>query len=64
MEEAFKMKAMIDIQHAFLRMASLSGAAGDPDFLKHSLDDWEDENGDGAAHIGHQENAEEHDPCV
>ncbi|KIH89702.1 hypothetical protein SPBR_07341 [Sporothrix brasiliensis 5110] len=59
MEEAFKMKAMIDIQHAYLRMASLSGAAGDPDFLKHSLDDWDEGDGDGTAPIGQQDNAED-----
>ncbi|CAK7243429.1 MAG: hypothetical protein STHCBS139747_004951 [Sporothrix thermara] len=33
LEDAEKMKAMLDFQWACLQIASLSGAAGDPDFL-------------------------------
>lgn len=38
MVDAAKMKALIDLQWACLRIASMSGSAGDPEFLK---DDWD-----------------------
>ncbi|CAK7232072.1 hypothetical protein SCUCBS95973_008138 [Sporothrix curviconia] len=41
MEDGVRMKAMLDIQWACIRIASMSAAAEDPEFLRDPFDDWE-----------------------
>ncbi|EPE07861.1 hypothetical protein F503_00583 [Ophiostoma piceae UAMH 11346] len=45
LQDAIKMKAMIDLQWACLSIASMSGAAGAPDFLR----EWDDDDDADAA---------------
>ena len=51
MQDGLNMKAMVDVQWACICLASMSGAAGDPDFLRDN-DDYDDYNLNAAASVG------------
>lgn len=51
LEDGLRMKSMIDIQWACIRMASMSGAAGDPEFIFHRRDWSERESEDPGSRI-------------
>ncbi|CAK7199632.1 hypothetical protein SEUCBS139899_002315 [Sporothrix eucalyptigena] len=44
MEDGLRMKAMFDIQWACIRIASMSGAAGDPTFVHNPFDDLDSDS--------------------
>ncbi|KAL1903023.1 hypothetical protein Sste5346_000936 [Sporothrix stenoceras] len=60
MEDGVRMKAMLDIQWACIRIASMSAAAGDPEFLKDPFDDdWGSDVGEYAEEASQLSQGEE-----